>query len=140
MNVRSVFVSKLFLLVVAAAVSAGIVARYFTPWEREITVITTADAFVGPTIGLKPEVIEPGLIAFGITPAAWPAEARAISRAAERGTIVHVVVNAHNQNHTFDVVGVSPNGNLLAAVGSMSDARGTSAMLTGHQTGARSSP
>ncbi len=109
------------VLASAAAISTVAALTYFTPWVKDISIRTTPDAFVGPVIGLGKEVLPPNTIAFEITPAAWPEEAHLISRAARRGKVVHVTVLLEGAEERFDVIGVSPNGNMLASIASMSN-------------------
>jgi hypothetical protein len=96
---------------------------YTKPWETEVWITTTPDAFVGPAIGPDLAEIVPGKIGVGITPAPWPEEAREILRAAEHGRVVHVTLVTNDSTYKFDISGISPAGNLLVDIRSMSDAK-----------------
>jgi hypothetical protein len=108
--------------VVATILFASAAWLFLTkPWETEVWVSTSADAFVTPSLGMPYEKIDPQKLAIGITPAPSPESAREIMRAAKQGKIVHVTIDINNEKLTFDIDGMSPNGNLLVNKATMSN-------------------
>ena len=94
-------------------------AADFTSAGKKISIRTTPDAFVVPATAAG-EQISADLVLFAITPAPWPEEAHLISSAAKRGKIVHVTVVIEGRDESFDVIGVSSTGQMLASIASMS--------------------
>ncbi len=125
-----IFKTRFFWVALAALACVALVSN-LKKSEREVWIATSANAFVGPGLGLGPEVINPEDLAIGITPAPWPKEAREIYYAAKNGTIVHVTINSNNEKLTFDINGLSPNGHLLVSKRSMSNVERVTKILLG---------
>ena len=114
-------------LLVLTPVAGGLL--YWKPWETEVWITTTPDAFVAPAVIYRQPGESISTLAVGITPAPWPAEADKILRAAKRGRVVHVTLKSNNATDTFDVYGMSPDGNLLIDLRSMSNEKRVSDLL-----------
>lgn len=117
----SVFQRPVSRVIAASAMLAlASLCWYLRPWEREVWVTTTPEAFVTPAITALLGA-RPGEMVVGITPAPWPKEAGNILRAARRGRIVHVTLISKNAVDRFDVIGVTPEENLVVDTKSMTD-------------------
>ncbi len=121
---RKMHVLNRWLLAIACLALAWWLFEY-RPWEREIAVRTTAEAFVGPSpgeelISKQERHVE---LYLSITPAAWPEEARVMYSAARRGTIVHVTVPDGAKSLNFDVEGLSKTGKMRVNCKSIEEAQ-----------------
>jgi hypothetical protein len=121
------FVWRIPAILILIAIVSGLC--YLQPWEKEVWITTTPDAFVVPAIGRGQAEEMVDKLGVGITPAPWPKEAGKILRAAKRGRIVHVTLVSKNATDRFDISGVSPAGNLLIDVKSMIDVKRVSSLL-----------
>jgi hypothetical protein len=94
------------------------------PWENKVSISTTRDAFVGPRPGsaLISNSQSGTLLKIGITPAPWPSEAKLIWDQASRGRRVHITIRDPQRRISFDIVGVSIDGDLLVPCHSSNDA------------------
>jgi hypothetical protein len=107
------------VIAVSTMVALVSLCWYFRPWEREVWVTTTPEAFVTPAITSLPGA-RPGVMVVGITPEPWPKEAGNILRAARRGRM-HVTLISKNAVDRFDVIGVTREENLVVDTKSMTD-------------------
>jgi len=94
------------------------------PWQREVWVTTTMEAFSGPGPGEAFSSFRDGKVYLivGLTPAPWPDEARTIWSAARRGKRVHITVLRQQGTLRFDADGTTSDGNLLVPCASAGEA------------------
>lgn len=118
-------------LLYSLMISVGIVVLflYVKPWEKEVWITTTPDAFVRPAIPLRAGERNDGRLVVSISPSIGPKSADEIYRAAKRGRIVHVTLVSKNSTDKFDITGISADGNLLIEVSSMSDVKRVTSLL-----------
>lgn len=85
------------------------------PWEKEISVTTSFEAFTGPYAGtdILQRRNKKVILSLAITPAPWPNEARIILQAAQSGKIVHVSIPSDGYILRFDISGVSQSGEMM---------------------------
>jgi hypothetical protein len=124
----------LFFAVLFLAISA-IVLWDLKPWIKEVWISTTPDAFVRPALPPDDGKRNNTHLVVSISPSPGPKEADEIYRSAKRGRIVHVTLVSKRNRDYFDITGVTPDGNLLVDVSSMSDVtRVTSLLKFGDRT------
>jgi len=111
---------KASLCAAAVAIVLGLI--YYTPWQREVWVTTTPEAFAAMPPDPSEAASHPGMLPLGLTPAAWPEEAGQIYHAAELGKVVHVTLQTAAGQEKFDVIGLSKRGEVLVPLKSMSNA------------------
>lgn len=97
----------------------------YRPWEKEVSISTTKEAFTGPNVGTELLKKRDGktILQIAITPAPWPKEAKTIWQAAEAGKIVHVLVLMEKSQLRFDITGISLSGHLQIECQSEQEAR-----------------
>jgi hypothetical protein len=98
----------------------GVWLMTWQPWQREVSISTTREAFVGPVLI---RAAQSGVVlSLQITPAPWPAEAFDIWKAANHGKLVHITVHHKDRTLAFDITGTSSQGELLVPCRSANEA------------------
>lgn len=127
MNARASHTTRRLAGVFAVVAGMVLIGWLFTgrPWQRELWVTTTMDAFVGARPGTAALGVSGGRIKLvvGITPAPWPEEAHAIAAAVRHGKRVHVTVRTNEEAIRFDTDGMTPDGELRIVCASAQEAK-----------------
>jgi hypothetical protein len=113
-NSMSVAIILLFAFAVAILI-------YIKPWETEVWINTTPDAFVKSVNINNDHDVANEIYLLSITPAPWPKEAEVIMKAAKRGRLVHVNMVSNAGEVKFDIRGISADERLIVDIASISD-------------------